>query len=51
MTAIKIACVGIPILIGCVNVVCSFLMNVEKKYPNMQSELAARRAAQNGRMD
>ena len=51
ITAIKIAFIGIPVLIGCVNVVCSFLMNVEKKYPNMQSELAARRAAQNGRMD
>lgn len=45
ITAIKIAFIGVPVIISCINLVCAFAMNVEKKYPNMQQELAERRAA------
>lgn len=43
ITAIKIGFIGVPVMISCVTLVCSFLMNVEQKYPNMQEELAQRR--------
>lgn len=51
ITAIKIAFIGVPIVISCINLVCAFAMNVEKKYPNMQQELAERRAAQRAGQD
>ena len=42
--AVKMAFCGVPIIIAVINGICSILMDVEKKYPDMPERLAAIRA-------
>lgn len=43
VTAIVIAFAVLPVILTIGSLLCAFLMNIEKKYPNMAQELAARR--------
>lgn len=44
LLAIKIAFLGVPLIIAVLNLIISFFLNVEKKYPNMAEDLQKLRA-------
>lgn len=44
ITAITVAFIGLPLILSLVQLVCAVSMNIEKKYPNLPAELAAKRA-------